>query len=167
MVWPARWAHRHCSSETNLGSDWSTVMGVRADDIQQAMALCIPAVGESYDHAKATISLERSNSFSWPQGLCPNSPDPFPSLRVGSGDEITPPLLRLLHIKALTAAQSALIVYTSTIHLVTPYLTRTNHYLSLWPPSLSVSWVALLAAVALQTATNMQHCCCICDIGKR
>ena len=25
LVWPARWAHRHCSSETNLGSDWSTV----------------------------------------------------------------------------------------------------------------------------------------------
>ena len=53
------------------------------------MALCIPAVGESDDCAKAAISLERSNSFPWPedQGLCPNSPDPFPSQRVGSGHE--------------------------------------------------------------------------------
>ena len=31
------------------------------------MALCIPAVGESYDCAKAAISLERSNSFPWPE----------------------------------------------------------------------------------------------------
>ena len=38
------------------------------------MALCIPAVVESYDCTKDAISLERSNSF---QGLCPNSPDPL------------------------------------------------------------------------------------------
>ena len=31
------------------------------------MAFCIPAVGESYDCAKAAISLERSNSFPWPK----------------------------------------------------------------------------------------------------
>ena len=35
--------------------------------IQQAIALCIPAVGESYDYAKAAISLECLNSFPWPK----------------------------------------------------------------------------------------------------
>ena len=87
-------------------------------------------------------------------------PSPLRSLRS------TPSLLRLLHIKALTAEQSALIVYTSTIHLVTPCLTRTNHLLSLWPPSKIPSQHQLSStAEALQTAINMQHRCCICDVG--
>ncbi len=61
-------ARRHCSTEINLGSDWSWARlcaGRQFKFIQLAMALCIPAVGESYDYAKAAISLERSNSFPW------------------------------------------------------------------------------------------------------
>ena len=56
---------QYCSSEINLGSDWSLAQlhaGWRFKFIQQAMALWIPAVGESYDYAKAAFSLERSNS---------------------------------------------------------------------------------------------------------
>ena len=51
------------------------------------MALCIPAVGESYDCAKAAISLERSNSFPWPEDCVQIHQTPFPSQRVGSGHE--------------------------------------------------------------------------------
>ena len=51
------------------------------------MALCIPVVGESYDCAKAAISLERSNSFPWPKGCVQIHQTPFPSQRVGSGHE--------------------------------------------------------------------------------
>ena len=53
------------------------------------MALCIPAVGESYDCAKAAISLERSNSFPWPEDCVQIHQTPFPSQRVGSGHETT------------------------------------------------------------------------------
>ena len=49
------------------------------------MALCIPAVGESYDCAKAAISLECSNSFPWPEDCVQIYQTPFPSQRVGSG----------------------------------------------------------------------------------
>ena len=51
------------------------------------MALCIPAVGESYDCAKAAISLERLNSFPWPEDCVQIHQTPFPSQRVGSGHE--------------------------------------------------------------------------------
>ena len=53
------------------------------------MALCIPAIGESlsYDCAKAAISLERSNSFPWPEDCVQIHQTPFPSQRVGSGHE--------------------------------------------------------------------------------
>ena len=64
-------ARRHCCTELNLGSDWSVMLLGRGPTIQiyiaQAMALCIRAVGESYDCAKAAISLEHSNSFPWPE----------------------------------------------------------------------------------------------------
>ena len=49
------------------------------------MALCIPAVGKSYDCAKAAISLEHSNSFPWPEDCVQIHQTPFPSQRVGSG----------------------------------------------------------------------------------
>ena len=55
------------------------------------MALYIPAVGESYDCAKAAISLERSNSFPWPKDCVQIHQTPFPSQRVGSGDETNVP----------------------------------------------------------------------------
>ena len=51
------------------------------------MALCIPAVGESYDCAKAAISLERSNTFPWPEDCVQIHQIPFPSQRVGYGHE--------------------------------------------------------------------------------
>ena len=63
-------ACRHCSSETNFESDWSLARlraGRHFKFIQQAIALCIPVIGESYDCAKAAISLERSNVFPWPK----------------------------------------------------------------------------------------------------
>ena len=50
------------------------------------MALCIP---DYYEYAKATISLECSNSFPWPKDCVQIHQTPFPSSRVGSGDETT------------------------------------------------------------------------------
>ena len=85
-------ARRNCCTETNLGSDWSVMLLGRGPTIQiyiQAMALCIPAVGESYDCAKAAISLERSNSFPWPEDCVQIHQTPFPSQRVGFGHETT------------------------------------------------------------------------------
>ena len=52
------------------------------------MALCIPAVGESYDCAKAAISLQRSNSFPWPEDCVQIHQTLFPRRRwPGSGHE--------------------------------------------------------------------------------
>ena len=46
------------------------------------------AVGESYDYTNLSCNLIGALKFlSLAQRLCPNSPDPFPSLRVGSGDK--------------------------------------------------------------------------------
>ena len=52
-------------------------------------------------------------------------------------------------------------------HLATPCLTRTNHYRSLRLPGRfpSLRWCGS-TAVALRTAVNMQHRCCICDVGS-
>ena len=49
----------------------------------------IPAVGESYDCAKAAISLEHSNLFPWHEDCVQNHQTPFPSqsYRVESGYE--------------------------------------------------------------------------------
>ena len=66
-------ARRHCCTETNLGSDWSVMLLGRGE-----MALCIPAVDESYDCAEAAISLERSNSFPWPEDCVQIHQTPFP-----------------------------------------------------------------------------------------
>ena len=63
-------ARRNCCTETNLGSDWSVMLLGRGPTIQIYIA-GIPAVGESYDCAKAAISLERSLSLSLSLSLAP------------------------------------------------------------------------------------------------
>ena len=79
----------NCCTETNLGSDWLVMLLGRGPTIQIYIAgiFCIPVVGESHDCAKAAISLERSNSFPWPEDCVQIHQTPFPSQRVGSGHE--------------------------------------------------------------------------------
>ena len=87
-------ARRHRCTETNLGSDWSVMLLGRGPTIQiyiagnGAPALCIPAVGESYDCAKAAISLERSNSFPWPKGCVQIHQTLFPRREWGLGTRL-------------------------------------------------------------------------------
>ena len=52
------------------------------------MALCIPAVGESDDCAKAVISLERSNSFPWPEDCVQIHQTLFPRRGWGLGTRL-------------------------------------------------------------------------------
>ena len=85
-------ACRHRCTETNLGSDWSVMLLGRGPTIQiytaGAMALCIPVVGESYDCAKAAISLERSNSFPWPEDCVQIHQTLFPRRGWGLGTRL-------------------------------------------------------------------------------
>ena len=89
LVWPAWRAADTAQILDLIGHAHGCTQGWQFKFMQQAMALCIPAVGESHDYTKAAseiISLERSNSFPWPkqihQTLFP------PSGCMGSGDEI-------------------------------------------------------------------------------
>ena len=66
------------------------------------MALWIPVVGESYDYA----FIGTLKFLSLAQGLCPNSPDPFPTSRVGSGDNTEFLLLTLWPLINCTCANA-------------------------------------------------------------
>ena len=67
MVWPARWAR----ADTAVVKQTLDLIGrrswARGPTIQIYTAGNGAAVGESYDYAKAAISLERSNSFPGPR----------------------------------------------------------------------------------------------------
>ena len=71
LIWLARCARTDTAVMKQtmdlIGHGPDRTWGQQFKFIQLAMALCIPAVGESYDYmyAKAAISLERSNSFPW------------------------------------------------------------------------------------------------------
>ena len=84
-------ARRHRCTETNLGSDWSVMLLGRGPTIQiyiAGNALCTPAVGESYDCAKAVISLECSNSFPWPEDCVQIHQTLFPRRGWGLGTRL-------------------------------------------------------------------------------
>jgi hypothetical protein len=81
--------HKYCAT---YGSDWSWARpraGRQFKFTQLAMALCIPAVGESYDYVKAAISLERSISFPWIKDCVQIHQTLFPPWGWGLGTRLT------------------------------------------------------------------------------
>ena len=81
------------------------------------MLHCIPAVGESYDCAKAAISLKGSNSFPWPEDCVQLHQTHF-SQRVGSGQETI--FYNRVHCK-VTGQSSSELFATKNIPTVQKY----------------------------------------------